>query len=127
MSKPEINVITVQLGHQIAMGKGPTSFNSLDEKMDYLRDLCLALNIEVAEFLQELPWKPWCDSSGQKNDEYLAGNEAVDIIIFALNIWINLGNYQPGECANELIKRINQKQAVNLERLQSGYNKTLKN
>ena len=127
MSKNKINVIATQLGHQIAMGKGPTSFDSVDEKMDYLRDLCLALNVEVSEFLQELPWKPWCPSSGQKCDEYAAGNEVVDIIIFALNLWINLGNFQPGMCADELIKRINQKQKVNLERLQSGYNKTLKN
>ena len=116
-------IISMQLKFQEDLGRGAGSFNSAEEQMQYIRDMCLGLNVEVAEFLQEMPWKPWCPLPGQKYDKHAAAEELVDIFIFALNLWIHLGAYTNGQCANELITRITRKQNKNMARLKSGRNR----
>jgi hypothetical protein len=116
-------IVNAQLKFQEDLGKGAGSFTSAEEQMRYIRDTCLSLNVEVAEFLQEMPWKPWCPLSGQDYDKHAAANEVADIVIFALNLWIHLGVYTPGQCTAELIRRITHKQNKNTARLKSGRNR----
>jgi len=117
-------IVATQLAYQIALGNGPDSFDGQEGRMQYIRDTCLALNIEVAEFLQELPWKPWRPAYRQPCNIDKAAEELVDVIIFALNLWITLGWAQPGQSGATLEQMIKQKQKTNSERLTSGYNKT---
>lgn len=119
-------IVAAQLAYQITLGNGPDSFDGQEDRMQYIRDTCLALNIEVAEFLQELPWKPWRPAYRQPCNIDKAAEELVDIIIFALNLWITLGWLfrQPDQNGALLEQMIKQKQQLNIERLTSGYNKT---
>ncbi len=114
--------IAIQLGTQLTLGYGPDSFETEEDRMNYMRDTCLALNLEVAEFLQELPWKPWRPFEQQTYRPDKAADEIIDILIFTLNLWINFGQYPQGKCYDELMRRLDEKQYKNLSRIQSGYN-----
>ena len=57
----------------------------------YIRDMVLAAHIELAEVLQELPWKPWKPKDTQPNNKLNAAKEVVDTIIFCFDIIIALG------------------------------------
>ena len=59
--------------------------------MAYVRDLVLAAHIELAEVLQELPWKPWKSKDTQPNNKLNAIKEVIDTIIFCFEIIIALG------------------------------------
>jgi hypothetical protein len=63
---------------------------SEDARMEYIRNLALATNIEIAEFMQELPWKPW--KPGVLIDEHKerAARELIDVLIFWCDMWIAL-------------------------------------
>lgn len=115
------NIVNTQLKIQIALGHGPFSTAAV-AKMDYIRDLCLALNVEVAEILQELPWKPWRKHEDQVCDFEAARDEVSDIIIFAIDIWLQLNH----ECEYtvKLVDQIKAKQAICIERIKNKYNKT---
>ena len=119
-------MVQAQREFQEALGHGPESFQSAEAKMQYIRDLCLGLHVEVAEFLQELPWKPWRKLQDQEYDKHAAAEELVDILIFVINLWIQLGVYTKGTCADELLKRITQKQIKNSARLTTGRNRRSK-
>jgi len=119
-------VLKAQLEFQTAIGCAPESFSSGEDKMRYIRDMCLGLNVEVAEFLQEMPWKPWRPLADQKFDKFAAAEEITDMMIFVLNLWIHLGAYTKESCADELIKRITHKQVKNMARLRSGRNRSSK-
>lgn len=99
--------------HQKAIGKDKTSFN-LKSKMMYIRDLALATNVEIAEILEELPWKPWKELHKQNCDRHAAGKEVVDAIIFLLDIWYQLDTDMDLE--KEILDKIN----INMERLDTG-------
>ena len=119
-------VIQTQRDYQEALGKGVDSFQSAEAKMQYIRDLCLSLNVEVTEFLQELPWKPWRKLQDQHYDKHAAADELADMMIFIINLWIHLGVYTNGACTDELLKRITQKQTKNSARLMTGRNRRSK-
>ena len=108
---------------QTELGYPPNEFESAEKHMQYIRDLCLALNVEVTEFLQELPWKPWRVLADQKYDQKKAAEELADIMVFVLNLWVHLGAYPKDKCANELVKQVTRKQNKNAARLTSGRNR----
>ena len=116
-------LIDEQIRLQNAMGHPPGDYPSAEHKLRYLRELCLALHVEVSEFLQEIPWKPWCTLGTQRYNPKAAAEELADVMIFTLNLWIHLGAYPKGQCADELVKQIARKQNKNTARLKSGRNR----
>lgn len=54
-------------------------------RMDYMRDITLALIVEAVEMLQELPWKPWKPMSGQPLNIKKAEEESVDVLVFLID------------------------------------------
>lgn len=113
-------IVEDQIEHQESLGN--TEFDDLGDRMDYIRDTCVALNIELAEFMQELPWKPWRATDDQVFCPNRAAGELADVFIFAINLWITLGQYGKDDAANEFVQLIKQKQAVNRDRVQQNYN-----
>ena len=114
------DIMQSQLMYQVSLGR--REFKTIEDRMNYIRDTCVALNVEVAEFLQELPWKPWRDTEDQHLDYDKAADELADVFIFALNLWITLGQYAEGKAAAELARRITSKQSINMDRLLQNYN-----
>lgn len=55
------------------------------EQMGYLRDVSLALVVEVVEMLQELPWKPWKAIEDQPLNLEKAAEESVDALVFLID------------------------------------------
>lgn len=74
-------------------GKLGYTFNyaTREEQMDHVRDLTLALNMESAEFLNWLPFKPWRPTEDQECNETEAAYELIDIFFFVANLWCAIG------------------------------------
>ena len=59
---------------------------------EYMRTNTLAAMVELSEFLQELPWKPWKDEGRPDEDAYRrAVVELADVLIFVFNLAAALG------------------------------------
>lgn len=73
---------------QDAMGYTEYIEESVENRMDYLRDISLALIIELVEMLQCLPWKPWKSIEEQRKntDVKEASKEYSDILVFLIDI-----------------------------------------
>lgn len=96
------------------------SFNVDPAKLDpeariqFIKDMTLALTDEMHEMLAEIGWKPWAKSR-HINREAVAG-ELIDALHFWVNICIAVGLY-PDE-----IKRLYlAKAAINAKRQEDGY------
>lgn len=61
-----------------------------ENRMNYLRDLSLALVVELSEMLQNLPWKPWKAIEDQPYDLNKANGEYSDIMVFLIDIFLTL-------------------------------------
>jgi len=95
-------------------------YKDTEAQMDHIRDLALALNVEVAEFLGWLPFKPWRPIEGQEFDVPEAAMELIDIFFFTANLWSALG--LPTSSFEELFQI---KLEENLSRISRGYNKSV--
>lgn len=102
--------------HQTLIGKYPLT--SQDEQLQYIRDLTLAAHVELTEFLQELPWKPWIKKKHQQFSTNDAAGELVDVFIFILNLWTAL------DTRLDLEQFIAEKIDLNIERLNTGIHKS---
>lgn len=60
----------------------------IKERMNYLRDISLSLIVELAEVLQELPFKPWKAIEDQPCDFVKAEEESVDIFVFLVDLML---------------------------------------
>jgi len=59
------------------------------ERMRYLRDQMLALQVEAVEVLNTAPWKPWATYPADAtidDDEYVG--ELADVFIFLMNLML---------------------------------------
>lgn len=60
-------------------------------RMEYLRNIVLATHVELTEFLQEVPWKPWSrDRTMTALDKIKAAEELTDVLVFILVLWATL-------------------------------------
>lgn len=82
--------------------------------MEYLRTQCLALMVELGEFLNETPWKPWKKS--KKLNAEKAREELADCWHFLINI--SLPFFQDFK---DLKKEFLKKHEVNNERQEKNY------
>ena len=93
------------------------NYETREEQMDHIRDLSLALNVEVAEFLEWLPFKPWRSIESQECNESEAAYELIDIFFFTVNLWCALG--MPIGSFEHFFQS---KMEENLSRIERGYN-----
>lgn len=80
---------------------------------DTIRTYVLATIIELAEFIQTLPWKPWRTSVKEIDDKKIL-DEFADILAFIgvlITILNNMG-YSPDQIADAYIK----KEHINIDR-----------
>jgi len=103
------------------MGYFQQTQDSKTFKWSYIRDISLALSVEVSEFLQELPWKPWSHNEDASYDEIKAAKEICDIIVFALVLWITL---DPKADIDEMMESTFKKVEDRIKDLNYGFNRT---
>lgn len=94
-------------------------YASIEARMEHVRQLSLALSVEVGEFLDWLPWKPWRDAKDQDFNQAEGAYELIDIFFFTIDLWLALG--MPIESFSEMFET---KLKENLDRIERGYNKT---
>jgi len=100
---------------QRAMGYLSAIRLSEDAKIEYIRNLALALQVEIAEFMQEIPWKPWDPGVLLDGQKERAAMELVDVLVFWCDLWIALDPQIPIETAiEETLKKID-------KRINTGY------
>ncbi len=77
---------------QRVMGYLDFAWKSEQNRMQYIREIVLALVKETSEFLDEVPWKPWALPSNTKSqyDTEKANLEICDIIVFAVVLHLTL-------------------------------------
>lgn len=97
-------------------GYDPASETDYENWIDYVRTQTLAAFVELGEFLQSLPWKPWGKSKEVfAEDRDSAVEELVDVLHFIAN---NL--YALDVSDEELNEVYTRKMNVNRERMATG-------
>lgn len=82
--------------------------------MEFMRLHTLALQVEIGEALQELPWKPW--KKNQKLNSHAFKKELADCQIFLWNLQHGIGLSEKG-----MRKLISEKIGINHNRQDNGY------
>lgn len=88
------------------------------QKMQSVRNLSLALMMELAELVDSLPWKPWREIEDQPFDIDNVKREMIDIIFFLGAIREDLGI-----TPEELVVTYKDVMINNTKRLTDGYSK----
>lgn len=84
------------------------------ERIQFYKDMKLALEAELQEMLDEMGWKPWA-TSRHFNTDAVRG-ELVDVFHFFMNLWLASGG-----TADDLYEGYFIKRGKNLKRQQQGY------
>lgn len=69
----------------IITGKDPSELEGI-ERIVFIKDMTLALFMELGEMLDETGWKPWATS--RHVNEEPAQREGVDVLFFLLNLML---------------------------------------
>lgn len=93
-------------------------FDSMEQRMQSMRNSSLALMMELAELIDSTPWKSWRNIADQTFDKDNAIREVVDIIFFLVSICEEL-HIKPEEIENKFIQVLKN----NYARLDNGYSK----
>ena len=91
-----------------------TDAMSDDEKTKWILNYCRAMSQEIAELTDSVPWKWW--AKYQKFDQQNARVEVVDLFHFLISLAQVLGL-----SADDVFTAYVKKNAVNLQRQDSGY------
>ena len=83
----------------------------------YIRDITLALVKEAAEFLDEIPWKPWSPIEAQHCNKEKAVEEICDMFVFSTVLFLSLGTDQ------SLVKALEKTLNKVDNRIKNGYGK----
>jgi hypothetical protein len=100
---------------------GHDTYKSEEERVQILREGCLALFMEVAELTDSFPWKPWRKIDDQTSDKDNACREMVDIFFFLAKV-MRAAKITPEEFIAKFEWVLNN----NLDRLKNGYSKALR-
>jgi len=100
-----------QLGHN-------RPFDSMEQRMQSMRNSSLALIMELAELVDSTPWKSWRSIANQTFDKDNATREVVDIIFFLVSICEEL-HITPKEIEDKFVQVLKN----NYARLDNGYSK----
>jgi hypothetical protein len=98
------------------------NYKTREEQMTHIRELTLAMMVEVTEFVDWTPWKPWRDVADQEMNESEAAYELVDIFFFMTNLWCALG--LPITSFEHFFE---DKFKENIDRIERGYNSNRQN
>lgn len=96
-----------------AYGKDPTELEG-DERLQFAKDMHIALTDELHEALGEIGWKPWATSKHFEEDAYKA--ELVDAWHFFMNLML-VARMTP----EDLFQGYTKKRQRNIERQLEGY------
>lgn len=90
------------------------------DRIQYVKDMKLALEAELQEALNETQWRPWTKPRGSwvNRDAYIG--EMVDVLHFFINMLLVLGD-DPKNLAIEVANRYLRKHDVNKQRQVDGY------
>lgn len=92
------------------------------ERIQYVKDMKLALSAELQEALDETAWKPWAAQPPHarwvNRDAYVG--ELVDVLHFLVNMLLVLGD-DPRDLAVEVFTRYQVKHNINRKRQAEGY------
>lgn len=97
-----------------AYGKHPSDIIDAEERIQFLKDMKLAIDDELSEFMAEIGWKPWA-TSRHVNEEAAQG-ELVDAFHFFMNLCMGVGM-----TPDELFKKYKAKRLKNIKRQAEGY------
>lgn len=103
---------------QSTYGYDPSQEEDYERWIEYIRIQTLAAFVELGEFIQKLPWKPWRknrlpDLEGPSRDEII--EELVDVLHFIAN-----DLYALGVSDEELSEMYQKKMNINRSRMASG-------
>lgn len=88
------------------------------DRVEYIKNMKLALEAELQEALDETGWKPWATRREVNREAYLA--ELVDVWHFLMNMFLVLGD-TPEELADEIFRVYCRKNKINERRQREGY------
>lgn len=97
-----------------AYGKHPKDITDPIERIQFFKDMHIAITDELHEALAEMGWKPWA-TSRHFNDEAVKG-ELVDAFHFFMNLCM-----AAGMDAEELMEKYHLKREKNIKRQIDGY------
>jgi len=99
---------------ELAYGKDPYSITDPVERIQFIKDMSMALQMELGEMLDETGWKPWA-TSNHVNEEAMQG-ELADIFLFFINLCM-ASNASPEVIAEKTLEKMDR----NLKRQVDGY------
>lgn len=99
---------------QLAYGKDPYEITDPKERIQFIKDMELALRMELGEMLDETGWKPWA-TSNHVNEEAMQG-ELADVLLFFINLCM-AANASPELIAEKTFEKMQR----NLDRQLAGY------
>ena len=95
---------------------------TLIDRIQYVKNMKLALEAELQEALDETQWKPWTNHHATikwvNRDAYVG--EMVDVLHFLINMLLVLGD-DPKDLAIEVANRYLRKHDINKQRQVDGY------
>ena len=97
----------------------PKCTNDVAIKLQQHRDLCIALQAELTELLDSMPWKPWRPDGYKNFDKTNFKEEVVDCIFFLTALCENW-NIAPIEIGTMIAEKLQE----NYDRIERGYNTT---
>lgn len=97
-----------------AYGENPGEFEDNEERIQFIKDMILALTDELHEMLGEVGWKPWA-TTNHINEEAFK-NELTDAWHFLMNLMLVMNM-----SADELYARYLAKREKNIKRQDDGY------
>jgi hypothetical protein len=95
-------------------GAHPADITSLQERVQFGKDMHIAITDELHEALGEISWKPW--AKGEYFNEEAYQGELVDAFHFFMNLCM-LGNMTP----EVLFEKYKAKRLKNIKRQEDGY------
>lgn len=98
----------------LAYGKDPREITDPVERIQFIKDMELALRMELGEMLDETGWKPWA-TSNHVNEEAGLG-ELADVLLFYINLVLAFA----GD-AEKVYAKTMEKMDRNLQRQLEGY------
>lgn len=98
----------------LAYGKDPRDITDPKERIQFIKDMELALRMELGEMLDETGWKPWA-TSNHVNEEAGQG-ELADVLLFFINLCLAF-NASPEVIAAKTFEKMQR----NLDRQLAGY------
>jgi len=114
--KPDRFAVMLSMQRQLQEKSFKTNFESMSQehRLQFIKDMSMALSAELQEALDETGWKPWA-TSNHINEAAFKG-ELVDAFHFFMNLMLIVGMD-----VEELFERYMRKHQVNADRQAAGY------